>query len=204
VYTTRVLGVLLVALPLIVGACSSSPSAPGGGSGAVSASAAAGGGGRGQTSPPAVSSSAAASQAGGGGGSAAGGADAMPCDKLGSAVTQITGLSIASVDSKPDDCSFVVNTSGDSATNGFGGVVDIRRESDDPADLESVDRLFVGGPNAIDVQGVGDKAVRNQSGSLMYAVHNDYVWAVQQELLVTGQDLPGNANKLMLALFGLV
>jgi hypothetical protein len=97
-----------------------------------------------------------------------------------------------------------VNTSGDSSTSGFGGIVDIRMENDEPADLDTIDRAFVGGPAAIDVQGVGDKAIRNQSGSLMYAVHNGHVWAVQQEMLVSGQDLPANANKLMLALFALV
>lgn len=137
------------------------------------------------------------------GGSGGGGAPAIPCDKLAPLVTQITGLPIASVDASPDDCSFSLNPPGDSSSNGFGGIVDIRRESTGPQDFDEIARIFTG-TDGVDVPGVGDRARRNKSGSLMYAVHNGHVWAVQQELLVTSTDLAGNAGKLMQALFQFV
>ncbi len=126
----------------------------------------------------------------------------MPCDKLAPIVTQITGLSVATFDASPDDCSFNVNASGDSSSDGFGGIVDIRRESTTADDYDFTVTTFVAG--GVDVPGVGDKARRNTSGTLMYAVHGGQLWAVQQELLVSNQDVVGNSSKLMLALFGLV
>jgi hypothetical protein len=133
-----------------------------------------------------------------------GAAGTIPCDKLGPLVTQITGLPIASVDAAPDDCSFAVNPPGDSSTDGFGGIVDIRLEGDATSDFDTINRAFVGGSDAVEVTGVGDRALRNATGNLMYAIHNGRVWAVQQELLVTQQDVPGTTIKLMQALFSLV
>jgi hypothetical protein len=178
----RRLGLVLGSLVLLAAACSSGPRlAPTAAPGA-------------STPPIPVVGASPAAAAGGGN---------IPCDKLAPMVTQITGLPIASIDAAPDDCSFNVNPPGDSSTAGFGGIVDIRRESDEPSDFDTINKGFTG-TDGVDVPGVGDRARRTKDGSLMYAVHAGHVWAVQQELLVSGLDLPGNASKLMLALFGVV
>lgn len=127
----------------------------------------------------------------------------LPCDKLAPLVTQITTLPIAAIEASNDDCSFTVNPPGDSSTSGFGGIVDIRRESSDAADYDQIATLFTG-TDGVDVPGIGDRARRTKSGTLIYAVHGGQMYAVQQELLVSGLDVPGNAVKLLQALFSLV
>ena len=147
------------------------------------------------------SASGAPGNSGGGGGGQAG---AMPCDKIAPSVTEVTGLTVAATDAQPDDCTFTVNQPGDSSSAGLGGVISIRMESDTPADFDTVNTLLTG-TDGVDLSGVGDRARRTKDGSLMYAVHNGHVWGVQQELIfVQNEDLPGNASKLMLALFQVV
>ena len=187
----RRFGPILPALVLLLGACSSGSPVSSTGVGVPGASLA----GPGQVTAAPL----ATLPAGGGGGGNAGGV-VMPCEKLAPVVTQVSGLFIAGTDFRPDDCSFTVDAVGDSSSAGLGGIIDIRVESAGPEDFDSVIKLLIG-PTGVEVPGVGDRALMSSDGSLMYASHNGHIWAVQQELLMSGVDLAGNAKKYFAALF---
>jgi hypothetical protein len=134
----------------------------------------------------------------------AGGAGSIPCDKLSPIVAQVTGFEVASTDPEPNDCTFNVNTPGDTTALGLAGIVSIRQESADPNDWDSVIKVLIPDSAGKDISGVGDRARETTDGSLLYAVHNGKVFAVQQELIGGNSDVPGDASKLMLALFQFV
>lgn len=135
-----------------------------------------------------------------------GGAATIPCDRLAPSVVSATGLMIATTEAQPTSCSFNLNTAGDSSATGFVGILSIRMETGAPSTWDALVKVLIPDTNGVDVPGVGDRARITNDGSLMYAVHNGHIWAVQQVIMGTTPeaDEKGVSTKLMQALFQLV
>ena len=171
---------ILVTLSLALLACSS------GSSGVTNPP----GGGGAPTQPP----------AGGGGGTT------IPCDRLAPTVASVTKLSIVKTDAQPNNCSFNLNSPGNSSETGFVGIISIRMEGNAPSTWDTVIKTLIPDSNGADVAGVGDRARITNDGSLMYAQHSGHIWAVQQVIMGTSgeSDLKAGSTQLMQALFQLV
>jgi hypothetical protein len=137
---------------------------------------------------------------------AGGGSATIPCDRLAPTVVSVTGWMIATTEAQTTSCSFNLNTAGDSSASGFVGIVSIRMESGALSSWDALVKALIPDTNGVDVPGVGDRARITNDGSLMYAVHNGHIWAVQQVIMGTTpeSDEKGVSTKLMQALFQLV